>query len=233
MLPPTQDQDKDTATCPSLPQDAVTCPPPTSGCCDVFSPPSGCCDVFSPPSGCCDVFSPHSGCCDVFSPHSRCCNVFSTTLRHRMMLCVLSLTRAAAQAVTVKKVDLHAPPPPEEEVVHAVEEAAHPQPLHTVKVSPSFPVGDDDVCDRLVVTDEQGGIVVSVFLLSHMHNLRRFFPQLLFPSLFLSWQAPPLPTPSSLPGPTTLLHIPQPSLPMVRARTPQSGRCTPQLTAAV
>ena len=74
-----------------------------------------------------------------------------------MMLCVLSLTQAAAQEVTVKKVDQHAPPPPEEV--------------------------DDDVRDRLVVTDEQGGrgLAVSVFLLSHIgFILRRFFPQLLW-----------------------------------------------------
>jgi hypothetical protein len=50
--------------------------------------------------------------------------VFS--LRHRMMQCVLSPARAAAQAVVVLKVDQHAPPPPEEDV-HAVEEPPHHQ----------------------------------------------------------------------------------------------------------
>ena len=132
------------------------------------------------------------------------------------MQCVLSSTQVAEQAVVVQKVDKHAPPPPED--VHAVEEDAHHRPPNTVQVSPSLP-GCDDVCDRQIVTDEQGGIVVSVFLLSHIP--RRFFPQLLLPSLsYLS--KPPPPTPSQdqyMPCPTTLLHIPQPSLPMVRVRT--------------
>ena len=93
-----------------------------------------------------------------------------------MMLCVLSLTQAAAQEVTVKKVDQHAPPPEE--------------------------VDDDDVRDRLVVTDEQGGrgLAVSVFLLSHIgFILRRFFPSSAISLHFLSWQAPLPLTPSSLP----------------------------------
>ena len=34
-------------------------------------------------------------------------------------------------------------------------------------MAPSLP-GGNDVCDRQLVTDEQGGIVVSVFLLSHI-----------------------------------------------------------------
>ena len=181
--------------------------PPHSGRCDVFPPPSRCCDdVSSPPSQSCDVSSQPSGCCRVFS------------LKHRMKQCVLSSTQVAEQAVVVQKVDKHAPPPPED--VHAVEEDAHHRPPNTVQVSPSLP-GCDDVCDRQIVTDEQGGIVVSVFLLSHIP--RRFFPQLLLPSLsYLS--KPPPPTPSQdqyMPCPTTLLHIPQPSLPMamVRART--------------
>ena len=110
-----------------------------------------------------------------------------------MMLCVLSLTQAAAQEVTVKKVDQHAPPPEE--------------------------VDDDDVRDRLVVTDEQGGrgLAVSVFLLSHIgFILRRFFPRLLFPSI--SYLGKFLPLLLLHPSPTTLLHIPQPSL-HIRART--------------
>ena len=132
------------------------------------------------------------------------------------MLCVLSLTQAAAQEVTVKKVDQHAPPPPEEV--------------------------DDDVRDRLVVTDEQGGrgLAVSVFLLSHIgFILRRFFSQLLFPSL--SYLGKHFPFLLLHPSSMTLLHIPQPTLPMVRERAPQSGHCTthpgranpPQLTALV
>jgi hypothetical protein len=158
-----------------------------SGCCDVFSLPSGCCDVFSLPSECCDVFFLPSGCCDVFSPLSSSCNVFSTSPKHRMMLCVLSLTQAAAQEVTVKKVDQHAPPPPEEV--------------------------DDDVHDRLEVTDEQGGrgLAVSVFLLSHIgFILRRFSPQVLFPSI--SYLGKLLSLLLLHPSPTTLLHTPQPSL---------------------
>ena len=94
---------------------------------------------------------------------------------------------------------------------------------------PSLP-GGDDVCDGQVVTDEQGGLVVSVFLLSHIRIfiLRRFFPQLLLSSLSHLGKPPP-PTPSQdqyMPCPTTLLHIPQPSLPMamVRARTTQAVR---------
>ena len=105
----TQVQDKDTATCPSLPQDVVMCPPPPSGHCDVFSLPLGRCDVSSPPSVCCDVFS----------------------LRHRMTRCVLSPTQVTAQAVKVQKVDQHPLPPPEE-VVHAVDEAAHHHPPHAI-----------------------------------------------------------------------------------------------------
>ena len=69
-----------------------------------------------------------------------------------MMLCVLSLTQVAVEAVTVKKVDQHALPVPEE-VVHAVVVAAHP--LHRVQLSLSLPVNDDDMRDRLLVTGEQ------------------------------------------------------------------------------
>jgi hypothetical protein len=163
------------------------------------------------------------------------CDVFS--LRHRMTRCVLSPAQVAAQAVKVKKVDQHPLPPPEE-VVHAVdeaahhhpphtvEEAAHQHPLHAVQVSHSLP-GSDVVCDGLFVNEGQEEPGVSVFLLSHIIP-RRFFPQLLRPSL--SYLGKPLPLlllcPSKIkqyqykPCPTTLLHIPQPSLPMVRARTP-------------
>jgi hypothetical protein len=201
MLQPTQDQDKYTATCPY-----VSSPP--SRCCDVSSPPSRCCDVSFPPSRCCDVSSQPSGCCCVFF------------LRHRMMQCVLSRAQAAAQAVIVQKVDQHVTPPPEGDV-HAVEEAPHHQPPYTVQVFPSLP-GGDDVCDGQVVTDEQGGLVVSVFLLSHIRIfiLRRFFPQLLLSSLSHLGKPPP-PTPSQdqyIPCPTNLLHIPQPPLSMVRVR---------------
>ena len=139
-----------------------------------------------------------------------------------MMQCVLSPAQVAEQAIIVQKVDQHAPPPPEEDV-HAVEEAPHHHPPYTVQVSPSLPVGD--VCDERVVTDEQGGIVmVSVFLLSHiviLRILRRFFPNLLLPSIS-NFGKPPPSTPSQdqyMPCPMTLLHIPQPSLPMVRVRT--------------
>ena len=64
--------------------------------------------------------------------------------------------------------------------------------------------------------------MVSVFLLSHirMYILRRFFPQLLIPSLAHLGKPPP-PPPSQaqyIPCPMTLLHIPLPSLPMVRVR---------------
>ena len=179
--------------CPSL---------PSSGRCDVFPSASRCCDdVSSPPSQWCDVSSQPSGYCRVFS------------LRHRVMQCVLSSTQVAEQAVVVQKVDKHVPPSPED--VHAVEEDAHHCPLHKVQVSPSLP--DDDVCDRQIVTDEQGGLVIRVFLLSHI--LRRFFPQLLLPSLSYLSKPPPPSQDQYMPCPTTLLHIPQPSLPMVRART--------------
>ena len=148
----------------------------------MFSPPSGCGDVFSPPSRCCDVSSPSSGCCGVFS------------LRHRMMLCVLSPAQVAAQAVKVRKVDQHPLPPPEE-VVHAVEEAAHHHTHIQLKLPTNnpftqckcLPGGDDDMCDGLVVIGGQGGLAVSVFLLS-LITPRRFFP----PSL-------PRPLPPSLP----------------------------------
>jgi hypothetical protein len=137
-----------------------------------------------------------------------------------MMQCVLSLAQATAQAVIVQKVDQHVTPPPEGDV-HAVEEAPHHQPPYTVQVFPSLP-GGDDVCDGQVVTDEQGGLVVSVFLLSHIRIfiLRRFFPQLLLSSLSHLGKPPP-PTPSQdqyIPCPTNLLHIPQPPLSMVRVR---------------
>ena len=137
-----------------------------------------------------------------------------------MMQCVLSRAQAAAQAVIVQKVDQHVTPPPEGDV-HAVEEAPHHQPPYTVQVFPSLP-GGDDVCDGQVVTDEQGGLVVSVFLLSHIRIfiLRRFFPQLLLSSLSHLGKPPP-PTPSQdqyIPCPTNLLHIPQPPLSMVRVR---------------
>ena len=137
-----------------------------------------------------------------------------------MMQCVLSRAQAAAQAVIVQKVDQHVTPPPEGDV-HAVEEAPHHQPPYTVQVFPSLP-GGDDVCDGQVVTDEQGGIVISVFLLYHIRIfiLRRFFPQLL-PSSLSHLGKPPPPTPSQdqyIPCPTNLLHIPQPPLSMVRVR---------------
>ena len=125
---------------------------------------------------------------------------------------VLSPARAAAQAVVVQKVDQHAPPPPEEDDVQAVGEVAHHHP-------PSV----HDVCDRQLVTDEQGGIVISVFLLYHIRIfiLRRFFPQLL-PSSLSHLGKPPPPTPPSqdqyIPCPTNLLHIPQPPLSIVRVR---------------
>ena len=103
------------------------------------------------------------------------------------MQCVLSSTQVAEQAVVVQKVEKDVPPSPED--VHAVEEDAHHCLLHKVQVSPSLPGGD--VCDRQIVTDEQGGIVVvSVFLLSHI--LRRFFPQLLLPSLSYLSKPPPV-----------------------------------------
>jgi hypothetical protein len=135
------------------------------------------------------------------------------------MQCVLSPAQAAAQAVIVQKVDQHVPPPPEGDV-RAVEEAPNQQPLFTVQVFTSLP-GGDDVCDGQVVTDEQGGIVVSVFLLSHIRIfiLRRFFPQLCFPPFHILASLPLLLLQDQyIPCPTNLLHIPQPPLTMVRVR---------------
>jgi hypothetical protein len=129
----------------------------------------------------------------------------------------------------VQIVDQHAPPLPEEDDVQAVEEVAHHHPPRTVQVSPSLP-GDNNVCDRQLVTDEQGGGFPP------LPSLRRFFPQLLLSSLSLLGKPPP-PTHSQdqyIPCLTTLLHIPQPSLPMVRERTttvrslyPHPGRACP------
>jgi hypothetical protein len=139
-----------------------------------------------------------------------------------MVQCVLSPTQVAEQAVIVQTVDQHAPPPPEEDDVQAVEEVVHHHPPRTVQVSPCLP-GDNDVCDRQLVTDEQGdeqgAKVIKCF--PPLSYLRRFFPQILISSLSHLGKPPP-PTPSQdqyIPYLMTLLHIPQPSLPMVRART--------------
>ena len=160
-------------------------------------------------------------------PPPGCCVTYHT-LRHRMMQRVLPDAQVAAQAGKAKKVDPNPLPPPgqvspslagSEDVCDGLlvtDEAPHHQPPYTVQVFPSLP-GCDDVCDRQIVTDEQGGLVIRVFLLSHI--LRRFFPQLLLPSLSYLSKPPPPSQDQYMPCPTTLLHIPQPSLPMVRART--------------
>ena len=141
--------------CLSLPQDAMMCPPPSIVCDDASAQRSVCC-----------------------------CYVFS--LSHRMLQwMVLSQTEVAAeQAVTVQKVDQHAPSQAEE--VHAEAEVVHhhPQVYHNlpVKVSPSLHCGGD-LCDGLIVIDEQGGIVnVSFFLLSHIlggFSLNNYFTSFL------------------------------------------------------
>ena len=55
--------------------------------------------------------------------------------RHRMVQCVLTPSQAAEEAVTVQKVDHHAPPQPEEEDVQTEDEDAHHHPPRTVEVS--------------------------------------------------------------------------------------------------
>ena len=177
--------------------------PQLSRCCDAFPPPSRCSDVSSKPSGCCCVISP----------------------RPRTMLCALSPTQVDELTVIVQKVDQHAHPPPEDG--HAVEEALHHHPPHTVQVSSSFP-GGDDMCGGQVLTHEQEGLVmVSVFLLSHI--LRRFLLQQLLPSHTYLGKPPPHATSrdKSMPCPTTLLLIPQPSLAMAMVRLIQDLSVSP------
>ena len=82
-----------------------------------------------------------------------------------------------------------------------------------MQVSPNLYCGGD-LCDGLIVLDEQGGIVtVSFFLLSHI--LGGFFPQQSL-HLLSDLDKPPIPCPR------TLLLIPEPSLLMDRATTPHS-----------
>ena len=139
-------------------------------------------------------------------PPPGCCMTCHTP-RHRMMMCVLPDTQLAAQAGKAKKVDQNSLPPPEQ-------------------VLPGLP-GGDIVCDRLkvinvcglivinetIVTDEQGGMMVSVFLLSHTLR-RRFFSQPLPSSPSHLGNPPSQPENQYLSFLANLLNIPQPFLPV-------------------
>ena len=247
---------QDAVMCPPPPPPSACCDAssPPSRCCDVSSQPTGCCCVFAlrlrmvrcvlsptqvaeqavkvqkvdlhdPPQPEAEE-APHS-----HPPHTvqvspilPVDDVFS--LRHRMVQCVLSPTQVAEQAVMVQIVDQHTPPLPEEDDVQAVEEVAHHHPPRTVQVSPSLPAGVNVVCDRQLVTDEQGRIVISVFLLPHIIG-----------GFSLKFYFPPFHILASLP---LLLHhrtstyltsrpcsaFPSLPYPWLEREPPQSGRCT-------
>ena len=138
-------------------------------------------------------------------PPPGCCMTCHTP-RHRMMMCVLPDSQLAAQAGKAKKVDQNSLPPPEH-------------------VSPGLPCGYI-VCDGLkvinvcglkvinetLVTDDQGGMMVSVFLLSHTLR-RRFFSQPLPSSPSHLGNPSPQPQDQYLSFLANLLDIPQPFLP--------------------
>ena len=142
-----------------------------------------------------------------------------------MVQCVLSPTQVAEQAVMVQIVDQHAPPLPEEDDVQAVE-VAHHHPQCTVQVSPSLPAGVNVVCDRQLVTDEQGRIVISVFLLSHIiggFSLKFYFPPFhILASLPLLLHHRTSTYLTSRPCST----FPSLPCPWLEREPPQSGRCT-------
>ena len=110
-------------------------------------------------------------------PPSRCCYVYSPTLRLRMMRCVLPHAEVTEQAALVKKVDLPLPPP-EEVVVHTVQEEAanhHPS-LHThgdfstTRMLP--PTQDPDTAMCPLPTHR------TLECVTHLQNTAVFFPSL-------------------------------------------------------
>jgi hypothetical protein len=92
-------------------------------------------------------------------------------------------------------------------------------------VSPSLP-SVNDVCDRQLVTDEQGGIVVSVFFLSHI--LGGFSLNFCFPPFHILASLPLLLNhrTSTYLASRPCSTFPSLPCPWLEREPPQSGRCT-------
>jgi hypothetical protein len=96
------------------------------------------------------------------------------------MQCVLH-RQVAAEAIKAKKVDQHPCPQPGEDAQLLAHTVVLPYPQsEKLKVFPSL-LGSNAKCDGLLVTDEQEGLAVIVFLLpSHFEEV---FPPIVFPIL--------------------------------------------------
>ena len=217
------------------PQEAVMCPPPPSGCCDTLlrlrtmrcvllhgqaAAQAGIAkkvDQHPRPqpedvAHACEEAAHHLPYTVVlplrqdavmYSPPPPGCCVTYHTLRHRMMLRLLH--KQAKLRKLTQIIFLHLG--------------------KCLQVSPSLP-GGNDVCDRQLVTDEQGRIVISVFLLPHIIG-----------GFSLKFYFPPFHILASLP---LLLHhrtstyltsrpcsaFPSLPCPWLEREPPQSGRCT-------